>query len=73
MFILASDVDVRGLVLVKQIVKLVVSRLHSIQLLLVVLHVSVIVTMGRVVLHYNVLVADVGRALLIALVVAECH
>lgn len=73
MFILPSDVDVRGLVLVKQIVKLVVSRLHSIQLLLVVLHVSVIVTMGRVVLHYNVFVADVGRALLVTLVVAECH
>ena len=73
MFILASDVDVRGLVLVKQIVKIVVSRLHSIQLLLVVLHVCVIVTMGRVVLHYNVFVADVGRALLVTLVVAECH
>ena len=50
-----------------------VGRLHSVHLLLlVVLNRRMVVTVRWVVHHY-VFVTDVGRALLVALVVAECH
>ena len=67
------DVDVGGLVLIKQVVQLVMGRLHGVHLLLlVVLDRRMVVTM-RWVMHHYVLVPDVGRALLVALIVAECH
>ena len=69
----SSNVDVGSLVLIKQVVQLVVGRLHGVHLLLlVVLNRRMVVTVRWVVHHY-VFVTDVGRALLVALVVAECH
>lgn len=48
-------------------------RLHGVHLLLLmVLNRRMVVSM-RWVMHHYVLVSDVGRALLVALVVAECH
>lgn len=69
----APDVDVGGLVLVKQVVQLVVGRLHGVHLLLLVVLDRRMVVAVRWVVHHYVLVANVGRALLVALVVAECH
>ena len=69
----APNINVRGLILVKEVVKLVVGGLHSVHLLLLmVLDRCVIVAMRRVMHHY-VLVTNVWRRLLVALVVAECH
>ena len=67
----APNINVRGLILVKEVVKLVVGGLHSVHLLLLmVLDRCVIVAMRRVMHHY-VLVTNVWRRLLVALVVAD--
>lgn len=67
------DVDVRGLVLVEEVVELVVGALHRVQLLLAVSR-CCLVQAVRLVMHAGVLIVpDVWRRLLVALVVAEGH
>jgi hypothetical protein len=69
---LGAQVQVWSLVFVKQSVQLVVGALHRVYLLLVVLDRCVIITVWGVV-HHDVFVPDVWGALLVALIVAECH
>jgi len=67
------DVDVRGLVLVEEVVELVVSALHRVQLLLAVGSGSLDQAVCLVVHPHVLVVPDVRWGLLVALVVAESH